>query len=231
MEHNITTQNQIRTKSPNEQKKEGKIYEIENLLNNKKYKIILLKGENSIIFNVTEIGDIKGTLYKNEVSFNKFEKMDKYFRQFDNIEEIYLDLSRRKDNEIKVEEIENNIKLTLTYEIRNEQKDLPFILTQENLDINKIVMNLCEKSKEIDDLKKENEQLKHQIEELQRISKGNEINCIYEDDNPPKTHFGVTVITILNDYEAKFFPPTKDLIDFEKLFSKKSKLNLNLKPN
>ena len=186
MEHNITTQNQIRTKSPNEQKKEGKIYEIENLLNNKKYKIILLKGENSIIFNVTEIGDIKGTLYKNEVSFNKFEKMDKYFRQFDNIEEIYLDLSRRKDNEIKVEEIENNIKLTLTYEIRNEQKDLPFILTQENLDINKIVMNLCEKSKEIDDLKKENEQLKHQIAELQRISKGNEINCIYKDDNPPK---------------------------------------------
>ena len=167
MEHNIMTPTQIRPIAPNEQQKEGKEYEIKNLQNNKKYKIKFIKGENSIIFNATEIGDIKGTLFKNEVSFNKFEKMDKYFRQFDNIDEIYLDLSSKKDYEIKLEEIENNLKLTLIYEIRNEQKDLPFILTEEKADINNIVMNLCEKSKEIDDLKKENEKLKHQIAELQ----------------------------------------------------------------
>ena len=125
MEQNIMTQTQIRPITPNELQKEGKECEIKNLQNNKKYKIKFIKGENSIIFNATEIGDIKGTLFKNEVSFNKFEKMDKYFRQFDNIDEIYLDLSSKKDYEIKVEEIENNLKLTLIYEIRNEQKDLP----------------------------------------------------------------------------------------------------------
>ena len=93
--------------------------------------------------------------------------MDKYFRQFDNIDELYLDVSRRQSNEIKVEEIEENIKLTLIYEIRSEKKDLPFILIKEGADINKIVMNLCEKSKEIDDLKQENLLLKYQIAELQ----------------------------------------------------------------
>ena len=126
-----------------------------------------IKGQNSIIFNAKEIWDIKDILYKIEIGFNKFEKMDKYFRQFDNIDELYLDVSRRQSKEIKLEEIEENIKLTLIYEIRSEKKDLPFILIKEGADINKIVMNLCEKSKEIDDLKQENLLLKYQIAELQ----------------------------------------------------------------
>jgi len=147
--------------------KEEKEYTIKNDSSNKNYKVKLIKGQNSIIFNAKEIGDIKDILYKIEVAFNKFEKMDKYFRQFDNIDELYLDVSRRQSNEIKVEEIEENIKLTLIYEIRSEKKDLPFILIKGNADINKIVMNLCEKSKEIDDLKQENLLLKYQISELQ----------------------------------------------------------------
>ena len=152
---------------PQKEENEEKEYTINNLSNNKNYKIKIIKGQNSIIFNAKAIGDIKETLYKIEVTFNKFEKMDKYFRQFDNIDELYQDVSRRQSNEIKLEEIENNIKLTLIYEIRNQKKDLPFILIQENVDLNKIVMNLCEKSKEIDDLKQENMQLKAQIAELQ----------------------------------------------------------------
>ena len=147
--------------------KEEKEYTIKNVSNNKNYKVKLIKGQNSIIFNAKEIGDIKDILYKIEVAFDKFEKMDKYFRQFDNIDELYLDVSKRQSNEIKVEEIEENIKLTLIYEIRSEKKDLPFILIKENADINKIVMNLCEKSKEINDLKEENLLLKYQIAELQ----------------------------------------------------------------
>ena len=166
MEFNLLSTNQGEEEEE-KVKNEEKEYIIKNLSNNKNYKIKLIKAQNSIIFNAREIGDIKDTLYKIEVTLNNFEKMDKYFRQFDNIDELYLDVSRRKNDEIKLEEIENNIKLTLIYEIRSQKKDLPFILVHENADLNKIVMNLCEKSKEINDLKQENMQLKTQIAELQ----------------------------------------------------------------
>ena len=167
MEFNLLSTNQGEEEEKVKVKNEEKEYIIKNLSNNKNYKIKLIKAQNSIIFNAREIGDIKDTLYKIEVTLNNFEKMDKYFRQFDNIDELYLDVSRRKNDEIKLEEIENNIKLTLIYEIRSQKKDLPFILVHENADLNKIVMNLCEKSKEINDLKQENMQLKTQIAELQ----------------------------------------------------------------
>lgn len=48
--------------------------------------------------------------------------MDKYFRQFDKIDKLYQDISRKQSNEITLEEIENKIKLTLIYEIRNQKK-------------------------------------------------------------------------------------------------------------
>ena len=81
--------------------------------------------------------------------------MDKYFRQFDTIDELYLDISKIKRNEIVVEKIENDIKLILIYIIRGEKKELPFILKREKISIDNVVNNLCEKSKEIDTLKRE----------------------------------------------------------------------------
>ena len=124
--------------------------------------------------------DIKGSIFQKEVEFYEFEKLDKYFRQFYDTNEIFADLSSKKKDEIKVEEIDNNIKLILQYKIRNEKKDISFILTKEEDDINKIVMNLCEKSKELDMLKKENENLKQQIAELQYF-----IRWIYKKSEKP----------------------------------------------
>ena len=121
----------------------------------------------SIIFNAQEIGDIKETLFRDEEVFKNFEKLDRYFRQFDTIDEIFEDMIKRENNELKVEEVSNNIKLILYYEIRKEKKGISFILKPEKSDANKILMNLCEKSKEIDILKKENIKLKNQIAELQ----------------------------------------------------------------
>ena len=147
------------------QSKKKKEYEIHSNL--KKYKVKFIKGNNEIIFQATEIGDVKGTLYIKQVKFSEFERVDKYFRQFDDINEIFSDLLNRDTNKIKLEEIDNNIKLILQYEIRGKKKDIYFILALEKADINKIIMNLCEKSKEIDYLKAENERLKKQIAELQ----------------------------------------------------------------
>ena len=153
------------TREQEVQSKKKKEYEIHSNL--KKYKVKFIKGNNEIIFQATEIGDVKGTLYIKQVKFSEFERVDKYFRQFDDINEIFSDLLNRDTNEIKLEEMDNNIKLILQYEIRGKKKDIYFILAQEKADINKIIMNLCEKSKEIDYLKAENERLKKQIAELQ----------------------------------------------------------------
>jgi len=144
-----------------------KEYKIFSSSNKKTFKIKIRKGKMSIIFNAQEIGDIKETLFRDEEGFKNFEKLDRYFRQFDTIDELFEDIIKRENNELKVEEVSNNIKLILYYEIRKEKKGISFILKPEKSDSNKILMNLCEKSKEIDILKKENITLKNKIAELQ----------------------------------------------------------------
>jgi hypothetical protein len=160
------------------------------------YKIEIIKGANTIIFNATEIGDIKGSLFKNEIELNKFEQMDKYFRQFDNIDELYLDISKIKRNELEVEKIENNIKLILIYTIRGEQKEFPFILKREKINIENVVTNLCEKSKEIDTLKRENEELREKIAELQFM-----VSCIYHEKCKSMPSFDISAW--MNDSKYK----------------------------
>ena len=161
--------------TPNVIKKEEKVYQIEDNSKSKKYQIKIIKEANSIIFNATEIGDIKGTLFKICLGLNDFVKIDKYFRQFDTIDEIYLDISNKTNNELKVEENDKNLKIVMINELRHTTKEFPFILIRENTDINKIIMNLCEKTKEIDILKKENEKLKNDVAELKYC-----VRCIYD---------------------------------------------------
>lgn len=151
------------------------------------YKIEILKGTNTIIFNATEIRDIKGSFFKNEIELNKFEQMDKYFRQFDTIDELYLDISKIKRTELSVEKIENNIKLILIYIIRGEKKEFPFILKREKINIDNVVNNLCEKSKEIDTLKRENEKLRENIAELQFM-----VSCIYHEKCKSMPSFNIS---------------------------------------
>ena len=151
------------------------------------YKIEILKGTNTIIFNATEIRDIKGSFFKNEIQLNKFEQMAKYFRRFDTIDELYLDISKIKRTELSVEKIENNIKLILIYIIREEKKEFPFILKREKINIDNVVNNLCEKSKEIDTLKRENEKLRENIAELQFM-----VSCIYHEKCKSMPSFNIS---------------------------------------
>lgn len=127
---------------------------------------------------------------------NKFEQMDKYFRQFDTIDELYLDISKIKRNEIVVEKIENDIKLILIYIIRGEKKELPFILKREKISIDNVVNNLCEKSKEIDTLKREKERLREDIAELQFM-----VSCIYHEKQ--KSMPRVNISTWVHDSKYK----------------------------
>ena len=173
------------TEPLNGQPKEEKEKKIEFEISS--YKIEIIKGTNTIIFNASKIGDIKGSFFKNEIELNKFGQIDKYFRQFDTIDELYLDISKIKRTELKVEEIENNIKLILIYNIREEKKEFPFILNREKISIDNIVNNLCEKSKEIDILKYENENLKYENENLKdKIAELQfMVSCIYHEKCKP----------------------------------------------
>jgi len=168
MEPNSTMTNQ----------KEEKVYVINDNTKTKKYQIKIIKQSDSIIFNAIEIGDVKGTLFELQLKLNDFVKIDKYFRQFDSIDEIYLDISNKTNDELKIEENEKNLKLILINEFKQTKKEFPFLLIRENTDINKIIMNLCEKTKEIDNLKLENEKLKMDIAELKYC-----VRCIYSDQN------------------------------------------------
>ena len=158
--------------------KEEKVYVINDNTKTKNYQIKIIKQSDAIIFNATEIGDVKGTLFELRLKLNDFVKVDKYFRQFDSIDEIYLDISTKTNDEIKIEENEKNLKLILINELKQTKKEFPFLLIRENTDINKIIMNLCEKTKEIDNLKIENEKLKMDIAELKYC-----VRCIYSNQN------------------------------------------------
>ena len=129
------------------------IYSVEIKQNESKIDIIV-KNENSIM-----LGKFKISL-----SLEEFQKLNKYYKQFDTIDEIYQDLlSIENFNELTSIELDKNfIKFSLTLknipEI-NPNKHIELMIKAEKISENDILFNLCEKVKEIDVLKRKNDYL------------------------------------------------------------------------
>ena len=131
---------------------------------NKSYILKIIQGENVINFIVNIIGDISKTLYKKIFSLKDFYNSNRIFRQYISIEELYsLFFKSLKQSEIEIKEINKKITLTFIVEFREKKDEIPFILEPEEPKIEDIVLNLCEKIKEIEFLKKESIETNHKI--------------------------------------------------------------------
>ena len=95
--------------------------------------------------------------YKLEFSLEDFYKLDKYFKQYDSLTELYGCLSDMEIEKKTTVELEQNfIKLIISFPTgfnKNPIKKIKFVLPKTEMKESDIILKLCEKVKEIDILK------------------------------------------------------------------------------
>lgn len=182
----ITTQKFLASKEYKTKGKNGQIYILK-----------IFQTEKEIIFHVKEEEDISDISYTKTSNIDEFYNINRYFKQFESVEELFsIVFKELKESEIIINKKDNKLNLDLIFEIRGEKKIFPFILNPEQPKINNVVINLCQKVKEIDELKKEiknlkiiNENYKKEIEKNNKKFENfekiisdlkNEINVLYK---------------------------------------------------
>ena len=156
---------------------------------NQTFSLKVYKGDKSIFFHVKEIGDIGDTLYKAESSLENFHKLNRIFRQFLSTEELfsfYFQMYNEKD--ISISKGDKKIKLTFIVEFMGKKNDVCFTLNPEQSKIENVVMNLCDKVKDIDELKniikEQNEKFNNLKIEFENFKKsvGEKINDVLKNE-------------------------------------------------
>ena len=215
---------------------------------NQSFSLKIYQSEKLIYFHVKEIGDIGDTLYKSESSLEDFYKLNRIFRQFLSNEELFsLFFQNYKSSDIKiVKEEDKKIKLSFYLEFMGKKDEVFFILNPEQSKIENVVMNLCDKVKEIDNLnkiieeqkqlnnnlKKEYNDFKKNIEEkinnvlnteMQKVKKENE-NKVKELENKlnQKDKY-------INELKNEISNIKKNLENFENAYSYNSESYNNFK--
>ena len=122
------------------------------------YLLEFFDKEKSIEIKTKSIEESDPQVYSGNFTKENFYKFHKFFRQFDTIKEIYNFLKNIVLEKITSIFYENNIiklKIDLPSLIKNEPpNEVIIMLPKECADINEILNNLIEKTKEIDILKK-----------------------------------------------------------------------------
>ena len=78
------------------------------------FELKIFQEEESIIFHVSEKDDLSGTLYKIELNLEDFHDLNKVFRQYDTIEELFTEFFQNlKEFKIIILKEENKINLII----------------------------------------------------------------------------------------------------------------------
>lgn len=122
---------------------------------NQSFSLKIFQAEKSIFFHVKEIGDIGDTLYKTEISFEDFYSLNRIFKMYNSTEELFTLLFKNyKESDIDIIKKDNKINLIFNIEFMGKKDKISFNLNPEQPKIENVVMNLCDKVKEIDNLNK-----------------------------------------------------------------------------
>lgn len=146
---------------------------------NQTFSLKVYQGEKLMFFHVKEIGDIGDTLYKTESSLEDFHSSNRIFRQFISTEELFTYFFQiYKESDIDIIKKDKKINLTFMVEFMGKKDKISFKLNPEQTKIENVVMNLCDKVKEIDNLnkiiieqKEINNNLKNELKILKKIWK------------------------------------------------------------
>ena len=132
-------------------------YDIEEL-NKYSFKIQFKINENKITISALDKLSAISQTYKLEFSLDDFQQLDKYFKQYDSITELYEYLSDMEIEKKSLIELEENfIKLIISFPTasvkKNPVKKINFMLPKIEMKESDIILKLCEKMNEIDTLK------------------------------------------------------------------------------
>lgn len=135
------------------------------------FNLKIFEGKNSIIFHARLINDLSETLYTEETDFEEFHNLNRFFKQYSTIDELFtLLFETLEENEIIMKKIENRIKLSFMVEARGKTEEVSFFLKPEKPNTDNIALNLCDKVKElerkINEKDKVIENLKEEIKEI-----------------------------------------------------------------
>ena len=122
--------------------------------NNKVYSLQISLTEGEIILNIQEKFVLE--YYQLKLSNQEFLKISKYFRLFDNLNEIYEDFINKDINVKDINTKKDEITLFINIAINNNKKEIIFVLNKKYIDKNKdidiILSNYNLLKKEYDEL-------------------------------------------------------------------------------
>ena len=137
----------------------------------KDFNLKIFQGENSIIYHAKQVEDLADTLYKGESSLKELHNMKRIFKQFESIEEVFtLFFQVFDESKIAIKKEDNKVTLAFMIEFMGKKDEVKIILAPEEAKIDAIVMKLCDKVKEVDKLKAENESLKKKFEDYKNFT-------------------------------------------------------------
>ena len=80
----------------------------------KDFELIIFQGEKSIIFHASEKDDLSGVLYKIELDLEKIHNLNRQFRIYASIEDLFTDFFQKlHESKIIIKKEENKINLII----------------------------------------------------------------------------------------------------------------------
>ena len=132
--------------------------------NNCIYSVEIRQNQSKINIFIQDKNSIINGKFKISLSLEELHKLNKYYKQYDTIEEVYQDFANLKNiNELTSIELDKNfLKFCLTIPSipkTSQNKCLELMIKSEEMSENDILICLCEKVKEIDVLKRKTDYL------------------------------------------------------------------------
>ncbi len=190
-----------------EQKLPRKEFELTGI-DEKKYELKFIQADNGLIISSRIKDEVNGMTYKKNISLKEFHKSNKYYKCFDDIGDLFTSyIQTLKESEIKITTKENNINISFLIEFRYEKKEIIFKLEP---DIPSIVLNLFEKFKDINLIKKQIEGQKIEIENQKKELQAQKIELNKKINSQEK---------IINEQKSQIKKQQKDL-ETQKIYFK-----------
>ena len=166
-EQNVAPLPELKIKAP---KREIELISKEN----ETFKLIIIQSKDTIIFSASKKNGITATKYKNTCTYKTFHDSNRYFRLFDNAEEIFTQyIMKMSDKDIEISYKDKVVTIKLIYEIMREQKEFIINLKAEEAKVENIVDNLCIQftnlQAKMDQQEKIIENLKKQMDDQMKI--------------------------------------------------------------
>ena len=130
------------------------------------YNLSILQGENELILVAKKLNDLKDLTYKTTCKLETFHAIDKYFKQYEDIKQIFSEyFGLLKEDEISMSFGFKSITVEFKFETKSKKDTLPFLLNEEGIKVEKFAANVCN---EIEMIKKENLSSKKDIDQIKK---------------------------------------------------------------